>query len=81
MPTSINYSLTWLDASRCALTSSLRKMITSLGVATLFKFVTEKIVLGLPLSYSWENALDEQGNLTQNDNPRIIGIQYDWYPL
>jgi len=59
----------------------LGKTFTSVAVATLCKLVTEKVVMGLPLSILWGNTLQEWVDLAQNDIPGIISDQQKWYPL
>ena len=59
----------------------LGKTFTSVSAAMLCKLVTEKVVMGLPLSILWANTLQEWVNLAQNDIPGILGDEWDWYPL
>jgi len=47
----------------------------------LSKLVTEKIVMGLPLSILWGNTLEEWVILAVNDFPGIVGAEREWYPL
>jgi len=47
----------------------------------LFKLVTEKVVMGLPLSILWGNTLEEWVILAHNDFPSIGGEEREWYPL
>jgi len=54
---------------------------TSGAAAMLCKFVTEKVVIGLPLSILWENTLQEWVILAQNNFPGIVGDEQEWYPL
>jgi hypothetical protein len=51
----------------------LEKTFTSVAAAMLCKFVTENVVMGLPLSILWGNTHEEWVNLAQNNFPRIIG--------
>jgi hypothetical protein len=37
----------------------LGKTFTSVASAMLFKLVTEKVVMGLPLSIVWRNTLED----------------------
>jgi len=59
----------------------LGKTITPLAAAMICNLLTEKVVMGLLLSIVWENSLREWANIAQNDYPRIIGIDWEWYPL
>jgi len=45
------------------------------------KLLTEKVVMGLPLSILWVNTLAEWETMVQNDFPGIIGGEWEWYPL
>jgi len=54
---------------------------TSVAAAMLCKLVTEKVVMGLPLSISWGNTLEEWAILADNDFPGIVGEEREWYPL
>jgi len=45
------------------------------------KLVTEKVVMGLPLSILWGNTLEEWVILAHNDFPGIVGEAREWYPL
>jgi len=57
------------------------KTFTSVAVAMLCKFVTEKVVIGLPLSIVWGNTLEEWVILLLNDCPGIVGQEQEWYLL
>jgi len=59
----------------------LGNTFTFVAAAMLCKLVTEKVVIGLTLSIVWGNTLKEWVNLAQNDFPRIIGDEREWYPL
>jgi SNF2 family DNA or RNA helicase len=59
----------------------LGKTFTSVAVAMLCKLVTEKVVMGLPLSIFWGNTLEEWVSLADNDVPSIVGEEQEWYPL
>jgi len=59
----------------------LGKTFTSVAAAMLCKLVTEKVVMGLPLSISWGNTLEEWVILADNDFPGIVSEQREWYPL
>jgi hypothetical protein len=59
----------------------LGKTVTSVAVAMLCKLVTEKVVIGLPLSILWANTLHEWVILADNDFPSIVGEDREWYPL
>jgi len=59
----------------------LGKTFTSVAAAMLCKLVTEKVVMGLPLSILWGNTVEEWVNLAQNNIPGISGDEREWYPL
>jgi len=59
----------------------LGKTFTSVAAAMLCKLVTEKVVMGLPLSILWGNILEEWVILAHNDFPGIVGEERKWYPL
>jgi hypothetical protein len=59
----------------------LGKTFTSVAAAMLCKLVTEKVVMGLPLSILWGNTLEEWVILAHNDFPGIVGEEREWYPL
>jgi len=59
----------------------LGKTFTSVAVAMLCKLVTEKVVMGLPLSILWGNTLEEWVILVHNDFLDIVGEEWEWYPL
>jgi len=59
----------------------LGKTCTSSAAAMLCKLVTEKVVMGLPLSILWGNTLEEWVILTHNDFPGTVGEEWEWYPL
>jgi len=59
----------------------LGKTFTSLAAAMLCKLVTEKVVMGLPLSMLWGNTLEEWVILAHNNFPGIVGEDREWYPL
>jgi hypothetical protein len=59
----------------------LGKTFTLVAAVMHSKLVTEKVVMGLPLSILWENTLKEWVHLIQNDFPRSIGDEREWYPL
>jgi len=59
----------------------LGKTFTSVAAAMLCKLVTEKVVMGLPLSILWGNTLEEWVILAHNDFPGIVGEERVWYPL
>jgi len=59
----------------------LGKTFTSVAVAMLRKLVTEKVVMGLPLSILWGNTLEEWVILADNDFRGIVGEEREWYPL
>jgi len=57
------------------------KTFTSVAAAILCKLVTEKVIMGLPLSILWGNTIEEWVILAHNDFPGIVGEEWDWYPL
>jgi len=59
----------------------LGKTFTSVAAAMICKILTEKVVMGLPLSIVWGNTLAEWVDMVQNEYPGMIGEQRDWYPL
>jgi len=59
----------------------LGKTSTSVAAAMLCKLVTEKVVMGLPLSILWGNTVEEWVILAVNDFPGIVGEEREWYSL
>jgi len=59
----------------------LAKTFTSVAAAMLYKLVTEKVVMGLPLSILWGNTLEKWVILAHNDFPGIVSEEREWYPL
>jgi SNF2 family DNA or RNA helicase len=59
----------------------LGKTVTSIAAAMLCKLLTEKVVMGLPLSILWGNTLEEWVILEENDFPGIVGEEREWYLL
>ena len=59
----------------------LGKTLTSVAAPMLCKLLTEKVVMGLPLSILWGNTLEEWVILACNDFPGIVGEEREWYPL
>jgi len=59
----------------------LRKTLTLVVTAMLCKLVTEKDVMGLPLSILWGNTFEEWVILAHNDFPGIVCEEWEWYPL
>ena len=59
----------------------LGKTSTSVAVAMLCQLVTEKVVMGLPLSILWGNTLEECVILAHDDFPSIVGEEREWYQL
>jgi len=57
------------------------KTFTCIAAAMLCKLVSEKVVMGLPLSISWGNTLEEWVILAHNDFPGIVGEEWEWYLL
>jgi len=58
----------------------LGKTFTLVAAAMLCKLVTEKVVMGLPLSILWGNTLEVWVILVDNDIPGIVGKEMEWYP-
>jgi len=59
----------------------LGKTFTSVAAAMFCKLVTEKVVMGLPLSILWGNTLEEWVILAHNNFPGIVSEEREWYPL
>jgi len=59
----------------------LGKTFTSVATAMLCKLVTEEVVMGLPLSISWWNTLEEWVIVAHNYLPGIVGEERELYPL
>jgi len=59
----------------------LGKTFTSVAVAMICKLLTERVVIGLPLTIVWGNTLAERLNMVQNNFPGIIGKERERYPL
>jgi SNF2 family DNA or RNA helicase len=59
----------------------LGKTFTSVAAAMLCKLLTEKVVMGPPLSILWGNTLEEWVILAHNSFPGIVGEEQEWYPL
>jgi hypothetical protein len=59
----------------------LGKTFTSVAAAMICKLLTEKVVMGLPLSILWGNTLEEWVILADNDFPGIVGEERERYPL
>jgi len=59
----------------------LGKTFTSVAVAMICKLVTEKVVMGLPLSILWGDTHEEWVILVHNDFPSMVGEEREWYPL
>jgi len=53
----------------------------SVAAAMICKLLTEKVVMGLPLSILWGNTLEEWVILMHNDLSGIDGEEREWYPL
>jgi hypothetical protein len=54
---------------------------TWVAAAMLCKLVTEKIIMGLPLSIVWGNTHEECVILADNNFPGIVGYKWEWYLL
>jgi hypothetical protein len=59
----------------------LGKTFTSVPAAILCKLVTEKVVMGLPLSILWGNTLEEWVIVAHKGFPGIVGEEQVWYLL
>jgi hypothetical protein len=59
----------------------LGKTFTSVAAAMLCKLLTEKVVLGLPLTILWWNTLEEWVILGHSDFPGIVGEERERYLL
>jgi hypothetical protein len=59
----------------------LGNTFTTVAAVMLCKLVTEKVIMGLPLSIEWRNTLEEWLNLAQNDFPGIVGDKQECFPL
>jgi len=59
----------------------LGKTSTVVAVAMICKLLTEKDVMGLPLSILWGNTHDEWVNMVQNNFPGITGEEPECDPL
>ena len=59
----------------------LGKTSTWVAAAMLCKLVTEKVVMGLPLSTLWGNNLVEWVILAHNGIPGIVDEERESYPL
>jgi hypothetical protein len=59
----------------------LGTIFTSVAAAMRCRLLTEKVVMGLPLSILWGNTLGEWVILAHNDFPAIVGEEREWYPL
>ena len=56
------------------------KTFTSVAAAMICTLLTEKVVMGLPLSIMWGNTIDMWVHVAQSDYPVIIGEEPEWYP-
>jgi len=59
----------------------LGKTFTLVAVAMICKLLTEKVVMGLPLSILWGNTLEQWVIVADNDIPGIVGEKREWYLL
>jgi hypothetical protein len=57
----------------------LGKTFTLVAAVMICTLLTEKVVMGLPLSILWGNTVAEWVNMVQNHFPRIIGEEREWY--
>jgi len=44
-----------------------------------WKLLTDKVVMGLPLSILWVNTFEEWVILGDNNFPGIVGEEREWY--
>jgi len=58
----------------------LGKTFTSVGAPMISTLLTENVVMGLLLPILRGNTHAEWVNMVQNDVPRIIGNELEWYP-
>jgi hypothetical protein len=59
----------------------LGKTFTAVAAAMLWKLLTEKVVMGLPLSILWGNTLEKWVMLVRNHFTSVVGEEREWYPL
>ena len=59
----------------------LGKTFTLVAAGMISKLLTEKVVMGLPLSILWGNTLEQWVILADNDFPGIVSEEREWYPL
>jgi hypothetical protein len=59
----------------------LGKTFTSVAAAMLCKMVTEKVLIGLPLSILGGNTVDGWVIIAHNEFPGIVWGERGWYPL
>jgi hypothetical protein len=57
------------------------KIFTSVAAAMLCKLVTEKVVMGLPLSILWGNTFEQWVIFAHNDLPSTVGEERESYLL
>jgi len=60
---------------------ALGKTFTSVAAAMLFKLVTEKVEMVLPLCILWGNTIEELVIVAPNDFPGMVGAEQEWYPV
>jgi len=60
---------------------ALRKTFTLVSAPMISKLITEKVVMGLPLSILCGNTLAEWEMLAHIDFPSIVGAEWEWYPF
>jgi len=58
----------------------LDETFTSVAASMICKLLTEKVVMGLPLSIVCGNTLEKEVNMAKNDIGGIIGDKQQWYP-
>lgn len=60
---------------------SLGKRFSLVTAGVICKLLTTKDIVGLPISYLYQNTLDELVKIAQNEYPGIIDAKRKWYPL
>jgi len=67
-----------MPGARVADEMGFGKTFTSVAAAMICNLLTEKNVMGLPLSILWGNTLEEWVNLAQIDFPEMISDEQEW---
>jgi len=85
-------SVLWYVVQRCVWHSDIAEalVVDEMGLGTTFTcmaaamiciLLTEKVVVGLPLSILRGNTLNKWVNIAENSNPSSISTEREWYPL